>query len=196
MRETRINFFYCALAVALMHSSLHAFQPEIKLAGRKDLVLGIESRQTVLEVGVACLAAKSEDYLSEIEDLSDPFAFKDATPVVAVVKNNTDKKEPAEAEPVHYDDATVLNASAANFASKVRGSITRGDSNYLQLEGGTLLKPGTSFPVRLPQAKDQAFTLTITEITSEGYTLQIGEATKQLSFNNKSQSNSIQFSNP
>lgn len=195
MRYSRINIFLFYLAFLLLHSSLNAFEPEIKLAGRKDLVLGIESRETVLEVGAKYLAGKTDDYAAKIEDLTDPFTFEDSTAVVAVANNNR-TPEPAEPDPVIYEDEAVLKAAAASFAKKVRGSITRGASNYLQLEGGVLLKPGTSFPVRLPQAKDQTFVLTVTEITAEGYTLKIGEATKQLSFNNKSQSNSIQFSNP
>lgn len=199
MGLTRINFYYCTLAVAILHSSLSAFEPEIKLAGRKDLVLGVESRQTVLELGNDFLSDQKEVDLSKIENLTHPFVFKDDIPVAVVATDNsgnTDTEVAPEPKTVNYDDATVLAVSASSFAKKVRGSLARGESNYLQLEGGVLLKPGTSFPVRLPQAQDQVFTLTITEITSDGYTLQIGEASKQMSFNSSSQSNSIQFSNP
>ncbi|PXA02984.1 hypothetical protein DDZ13_14450 [Coraliomargarita sinensis] len=195
MKFKRIHLLHCAVAAALLQSSLYAFEPEIKLTGRKDLVLGIDSREKVLELGVTYLADKKDDYVSKIESLEEPFAFRDAAPENPVANNNRETRETVEPEKVNYDDASVLNVSAASFARKVRGSIARGDTSYLQLEGGTLLKPGTSFPVRIPQAQGQTFKLTITEITSEGYTLQIGEATKQLSFNNNSQSNSIQFSN-
>jgi len=196
MRISRINLLYGALAIALLHSALNAFEPQIKLAGRKDLVLGIDTRQTVLEVGMTHLATEKDDYMARIDDLKDPFSFKESTPVKPVVADNADPEEPPDPEALAYDDASVLDASAASFVKKVRGSLARGDTSYLQLEGGVLLKPGTSFPVRLPQAKGQTFTLTITEITSDGYTLQIGEATKQISFNGKSQPNAIQFSNP
>lgn len=195
MRFLRIKTVYFALMLALLPLSLQAFEPEIKLAGRKDLVLGTETRETVLEIGVKYLSAKTDDYAAKIEELVAPFSFEEDVPSTTVTNNNVAQKAP-EPEPVVYDDAAVLKAAAASFVKRVRGAITRGADNYLQLEGGVLLRPGTSFPVRIPQAKDQAFELTVTEITPEGYTLQIGEATQQLSFNNKSQSNSIRFSNP
>lgn len=183
-----------SLAAALLPASLLAFEPEIKLTGRKDLVLGIETRETVLEVGVKYLVTEPEAYAAKIEDLTDPFSFEQDTK--PVTRNNNEPEEAPEPEPVVYDDAAVLNASAASFAKKVRGSIARGAATFLQLEGGVLLRPGTSFPVRLPEAKGQTFELTVTEITSEGYTLQIGDATRTLRFNDTPKSNSIQLSNP
>lgn len=196
MKFPHNSLFAAALLVALMHGSLNAFESAINLAGRKDLVLRIEARETVLEVGRDVLAPKTDDFLSSLADLPDPFAFKASTPVVPVVADDTAVEEEPEPPAVVYEDAEVLALAAASFAEKVRGSIVRGDSSFLQLEGGALLKTGTSFPVRLPRAKDQTFTLTITEITSEGYTLQIGEATGQFNFNGKPNSNSIQFTNP
>ncbi|HKK17454.1 MAG TPA: hypothetical protein VJ952_02135 [Opitutales bacterium] len=197
MRHKGIGLSGCVLMIALSHSSLNAFEPEIKLAGRKDLVLGVDTRQTVLEVGVTYLANPTDDYVPAIEELADPFAFEKAAPVRPVVNNNNDTEESAEPETVTYSDAEVLELSANSFAQKVRGSIARGDTSYLQLEGGVLLRPGTSFPVRLPQAKNQTFKLTVAEISSDDYTLQIGDATKKLSFGNQPTSNnSIQFSNP
>lgn len=198
MKLLQLNPLPGILAFSLLLSSLHAFEPQIKLTGRKDLVLSSESRQLVLKIGLAYLANEKGDYLARLEELSDPFSFKDATPVAPVVAKNTVPEEAPEPVTINYDDAAVLEASSASFSQQVRGSISRGDSRFLQLEGGVLLKPGTSFPVRLPQAKGQTFTLTITEITSSGYTLQMGEATKQLNFDQKSQSNSgsIKFTNP
>lgn len=196
MKFSRINFFYGLLATALLHGSVSAFETKIKLAGRKDLVLGIENRQTVLEVGVTYLAEKPDDYLPKIEDLADPFNFKKAAPVEQLADGDGESENPEQPQAVNFDNTSVLEAAAVSFAKKVRGSIARGDARYLQLEGGILLKLGTSFPVRLPLVNEQAFMLKITEITSDGYTLQIGESTKQLSFDDKPQSNSIQFSNP
>ena len=192
MKFLQISLYFSACILILMQASLDAFEPKVKLAGRKDLVLGIESRQTVLGLAAEYLASPSDDFLPLIEGLTDPFAFKSSTPVVP------DAIDPGDTEvAANYDDADVLALSAASFAKKVRGTIIRGDSSFLQLEG-VLRKPGTSFPVSLPQEEGQTFTLTITEITSEGYTLQIGEASKQVKFNDSSQSNSgrIQFTNP
>lgn len=195
MRFLRIKIVDVGLILALLPFSLYAFEPEIKLAGRKDLVLGVETRETVLEIGAKYLSAKTDDYAAKIEDLVVPFTFEEDVSPRSASNNNVVQKAP-EPEPFVYDDAAVLKAAAASFVKKVRGAIARGSDSYLQLEGGTLLKSGTRFPVRIPRAKDQAFELTVTEITHEGYTLQIGEATQQIRFNNKSQSNSIQFSKP
>jgi len=161
-------------------------------------VLGIESRQTVLGLAAEYLTSPNADFLPVVEGLTNPFAFKSSAPVIAAEENPGDAGTAPEEVAVSYNDAEVLALSAASFAQKVRGTIIRGESSYLQLQGGVLLKPGTSFPVRLPQAKEQAFMLTITEITPQGYTLQIGEANTQLKFNDNSLSDSsrIQFTKP
>lgn len=184
-----------ALTFTMLQCSLHAFEPQIKLTGRKDLVLSVESRETVLKVGLTYLARDTEDFVPEVEELKDPFTFETPEPVVPVVQDNSEEVAP-EPEKVEYDDATVLAAAAASFSKQVRGSLSRGDSSFLQLDGGTLLKPGATFQVRLPKA--DAFTVTVSEINSQGYTLQVGEATKTLSFESSPQSgsNSVQFTNP
>lgn len=198
MKFLQLSSYFCASILILMQASLMAFEPKVELAGRKDLVLGIESRQTVLALAAQYLASPDDDFLLRIEDLTDPFVFKSASPVVVVEKDTGDNEAGSGEVFVHYEDADVLALSVASFGQKVRGTIIRGDSSYLQLEGGVLLKPGSSFPVRLPRAKEQVFTLTITEITPVGYTLQIGEASQQLRFDGNSPSNSgrIQFTNP
>lgn len=199
MKLTQTTLSAIGLIFLLMHGSLDAFESKLKLSGKKGLVIGIENREAVLELGETYLSAPEENFLPLIESLEDPFVFKSSTPSVVPEQNEeeTPERQIPEAKSTHYEDAEVLALSAASFAKKVRGTITRGDVTFLQLEGGALLQPGTSFPVRLPQAKDQNFMLSITEIDSDGYTLQIGGATKQFKFNNKAQSDSgIQFTNP
>lgn len=199
MKLTQTALSAIGLIFLLMPGSLDAFESKLKLSGKKDLVIGIESRKAVLELGETYLTSPEGDFLPLIESLEDPFVFKSSTPSVVPeqIEEGTPERQIHKAKSTHYEDVEVLALSAASFAKKVRGTITRGDVTFLQLEGGTLLKPGTSFPVRLPQAKDQNFMLSITEIDSDGYTLQIGGATEQFKFNNKTQSNSgIQFTNP
>lgn len=182
-------------AMALLTISLNALNSKINLAGRKDVVMQVEKRETVLDVGEAILSNQNQETLPDFGGLPDPFTFEVAPPPESEENAKTEKKA-AEPEPVVYEDAEVLALSAASFAKKVRGSIVRGDSSFLQLEGGALLKPGTSFPVRLPQARDQVFTLTVSEITSEGYTLQVGEVSQQFNFNSRARPDSIKFTNP
>ncbi|MGB0743341.1 MAG: hypothetical protein ACPGSB_02340 [Opitutales bacterium] len=179
-----------------MSTGLQGFEPEIKLTGPKGLVLSADKRQTVLKLGNKYLNEKPDDFLQQIDEVKDPFGFKEASPVEPAATGNAVAEEP---DPVIiYDDAAVLEASAANFSKQVRGSIVRGDASFLQLEGGVLLRPGTSFPVRLPQAQGQTFTMTLVEISSNGYSLRIGEATKRLTFDvlSSSSSSSPQLSNP
>ncbi len=195
MKFSYFGIYIGALLFALPSTSLHAFEPTINLAGRRDLVLSVENRQTVLEVGSAFLAPRGRETLALIDGLKDPFSFQ-ARKQLAPFAPDQEEAEEATPERIQYEDAEVLRLSAASFAKRVRGSIIRGDTTFLQLEGGVLLRPGTSFPVRLPEAADQSFTLTISEITPQGYTLQLGEATKQVKFNNRSQSHSIRFTQP
>lgn len=183
MKNLNNNRFFNTLWYFILPVSLLAFEPQIKLAGRKDLVLGIETRQTVLDLAAAYLAAPADDILPVIENLIDPFAFKTATPVLPVLIQPDQAEVVDEAPLPDYEDAEVLERAAANFAPKVRGAIMLGDAMYLQLQGGVLLKRGTSFPVRLPQARQQLFTLTLAEITLAGYVLQVGDASKRMTLN-------------
>jgi hypothetical protein len=82
---------------------------------------------------------------------------------------------------INYNDASVLSAVATNFSKQVRGTLARGATSYLQLNGGSMIKPGTTFPVSIPQAKGQTFKVTISEITSNSYTMKLGDAEQTVS---------------
>ncbi|MGB1126904.1 MAG: hypothetical protein ACPG3X_00865 [Opitutales bacterium] len=183
--------------MVLLNTVAFSFEPRIKLSGRKDLVLSHEIRRTILEIGDLHLAEKGDAFLGEAGDLSSPFTFSARTESVLPVAEveQEDNQEPA--VPIHYKDSSVLAAVASSFSKKVRGSIARGAIRYLQLDGGTLLKPGASFPVRIPLAKQSSFTLTVSEINAEGYTLKLGTAMKQMSYDNTSppSPSSIKFLN-
>lgn len=199
MKFSQSGLSVLGLIFVLVPGPLNAFESQLKLAGRKDLVIGIENRQTVLDLAEAYLSPPQGEFLPVIASLEDPFIFKSSTPPVVPVKKDQGSagKNITEPTSIQYKDAEVLALSAASFTKKVRGTITRGETSFLQLEGGTLLKPGTSFPVRLPHAKDQNFMLSIAEVSSDGYTLQVGEATEEFKFINKNQSSSaIQLTNP
>lgn len=166
-----------ALLIVLTGAQPLLAESQIKLTGRKDLVLSVDSRQTVLEVARRHLSEKSGAFLSQVQQVETPYAFEQ--PVVAVERTNiaTEAPEPAA---VNYDDASVLQAVAQNFAQQVRGTLARGSTSYLQLQGGSMIKPGTSFPATIPQARGKKFTVTITEITANGYSLRLGEATQTI----------------
>jgi hypothetical protein len=155
--------------------ALNAVETQIKLSGRKNIVLTPESRATVIDVAQNILRPQSDAFISQIEAVETPFSFEQP----ASPSDDAPVEAPEEVV-INYDDASVLRAVAANFSKQVRGTLARGDTRFLQLRGGSMLRPGTSFPVTIPQAQGQTFTITITEISDDGYTLQIGEATQTI----------------
>lgn len=199
MKINRIKLFASlSLMAVLCSSAAYSMESSIKLTGRKDLVLSIEVRQQVLEVGRGFISNGSSVEMPQAEDLRDPFSFEvEKKPVVTQAEDGMGEKE-AEGLPKNYADASVLDIASASLAKKVRGFITRGETSYLQLEGGTLLKLGTSFPVRLPEAEDRSYTLTVTDISSDGYELQIGDVRKRVSYDQGAElkAGSIQLNKP
>jgi hypothetical protein len=112
--------------------------------------------------------------------LQDPFTLEDETAVKA------QKVVSAVQSSVVYDDASVLKAIAQSFTKQIRGTLARGDSQYLQLQGGGLLKAGVSFPARIPQIQDQVFNVTLTEVSSDAYTLKLRDETLVISLSGAS----------
>jgi hypothetical protein len=150
-------------------------EPQIKLAGRKDAVISAESRQTVLNVARLHLSEETSAFAETIKDADSPFVFEQ---VDDSVLNAKAAEEPTV---INYDDASVLRVVSRNFSTQVRGILTRGSTSFLQLRGGSMLKPGTSFPVEIPQAQGQTFTVTVIATNPGGYTLKLGEATQEIS---------------
>jgi hypothetical protein len=175
-----------ALLWALFQSVACALQETIKLSGSKETVVNRESRKTVLEVGNSFFEEKDDAFVAHVAELTNPYGFPESEVDVEAAPVPGKKAEAPEARPVvTYDDASVLEVVAMRFARQVRGSIARGETSFLQIDGGSLLKPGTSFPVKIPQAEDQSFILKISEISPDGYTLQIGGATKAMTYENQ-----------
>ncbi len=158
-----------ALLVALCLNAA----PEIQLTGRKDLVLSEQSRVTVLDVARLHLSEKDGEFLVGLEETPSPYSFE--LPPGEIDRTGAGDGELVQ-KTITYDDASVLRVVAKSFSAQVRGTLARGDTSFLQLKGGSLIKPGTSFPATVPQAQGQTFTITITEINSNGYTLKLGEA--------------------
>lgn len=153
-------------------------EPKINLSGRKDSVLKMETRQIVLEVAQQHLGEKGDEYLHQVAEVKSPYGFEGD---VGTVSKDSKVEEKKEEVLISYDDASVLKVIARNLASQVRGTLTRGTTSFLQLKGGSMIKPGTSFPVTIPEAQDQTFTVTVIDVTSSQYTLQLGEATLEVS---------------
>lgn len=165
--------FVSSIALVLMTIPAVSFADvsEIKLSGKKDFVLSNQVRVQVLALSENLLADPGADFVENLADLDSPFVFEQVEAVVAEVEVE------AEEEPViNYDDASILRVVAENFSRQVSGTLGRGRTTYLQLDGGALIRPGASFPVSIPQAQDRTFTVTVSEITGNSYTLNLGAA--------------------
>ena len=104
--------------------------------------------------------------------MNDPYSTGAELPVAEVSESGV----------IVYDDASVLELIQGNFASQVRGTLAKGNVYYLQLNGGGMLEEGVSFPARIPQVEGQSFTITILEITKDGYVLKMNDVIKQVNF--------------
>ncbi|NBB79347.1 MAG: hypothetical protein GVY36_07875 [Verrucomicrobia bacterium] len=155
-----LSFFFGALSV---------FGSEINLRGKKELVIEKEVRGQVLELSENLLMDHEDGFVEEIAGMDSPFLFDQSEAPMA-------EAEAVEtvAPVINYDDGSVLRVVADNFSQQVSGTLVRGNTSFLQLKGGSLLRPGTSFPVSIPQAQDRSYTVTVTEITANSYTLRLG----------------------
>ena len=153
---------------------------EIKLSGRKDRVLSYQMREIVLDVAEIYLNQGDEDFVVSTEGIKNPYVFKEAV-TAAAAPSAVASTEPdaVVVAPVVYDDASSLKVIGANFAKQMRGTLARGSTHYLQLQGGGMLKSGTSFPVT---SRGQSYTLTISDVNSRGYTLKVGDASLTVPF--------------
>lgn len=166
---------------ALLCLQAQGVEPPFKLSGPKSLVLPVETREIALEVARQYFSDKPDLFIEEAEGVESPYAFEQAVETAPVAETPEEEEEVA----VSYDEASVLRVVALNFAKQVGGALSRGSTSYLQLQGGSLVKPGASFPVTIPQAKGQVFTVTVSEITPDSYTLQLGDATQEMTIDGK-----------
>ena len=171
---------YIGLLTATLLSALVA-SAEIDLGGSKDKVISFGKRAAVLEAGAKYLeGASADDFAESIEGLQNPFVFEQPVEEVLqeIVETGEAPKVKAPEPIVVYDDAAVLDVIAKSLAGKIRGTMGMSDTYYLQLEKGGLMKAGASFPARIPETKDQAYTVTLTEVGPDDFTLRLREVEK------------------
>lgn len=154
-------------------------QPEIKLNAGKDRVLPTKLRTSILEVAEVSLNRSDEMFIAVLENVKNPY------PVENTTSETAESVMPEEILEV-YDDASVLDLIRMNFAPKIRGTLAKGNVYYLQLNGGGMLKEGTSFPVEIPQIKGESFTVTVLEITPDGYILKMNDVIREVTFEQSS----------
>lgn len=150
-------------------------QPEIKLDQAKDRVIPAKLRIAILEVAEKSLNRSDDAFVAVMEKVKSPYLTKNEE------KSALPNMAPQETLVV-YDDASILKSIRANFAPQVRGTLSKGDTNYLQLRGGGLLEEGNSFPVKIPQVEDRSFTVKVLEITRNGYMLKMNDVVQEVTF--------------
>ena len=163
-----------AVHVCLGDTSINN-QPEIRFIGGNDRVLPSKFRTSVLEAADVFLNRSDEAFLTVIEQVVTPYAMDEETADI-------EGESTINASTVVYDDATILDVIQINFSKQIRGTLSRGETYYMQLNGGGMLKVGDSFPAEIPQIKGQSFTVTILEITSQGYTLKLNDVIQGVLF--------------
>jgi len=178
---------------SLLLASASSAKSPIRLGGSKSLVIPADTREEVVQAGRTHLARENPEFAAMAEDLENPFAFEQAEEVLPrpQVAEGPDETPVEEPEPViDYDDATVLKAVSISLRRQVRGTLARGDSRYMQLQGGSLMKEGTTFPARLPQLEGQTFAVVVSEIGDDGFRIKLNEASLYVPYTNESLSQS------
>ena len=150
--------FLLLFAELFLGAYAFAATPEIKLSGRKDRVLTYQMRERVLAVAETHLNQADGGFGVTIEALDNPYAFKE---VVEFIPRVIEKKPVIIDASVVYDDASILEVIGLNLAKQVSGTLARGATYYLQLQGGGTLKSGASFPAKIPQIPGRSFTVTL-----------------------------------
>ncbi len=136
------------------------------------MIINPEARETVLDVGRKQLVMEKERPALTAGAL--PSLFTDKKPEKQTTAPTTTVLD--------YDDASILQAVAPLFAGQVRGSMSNGGVTFLQLQGGSLMRPGSRFPARLPQLKGQTFEIEIESISTEAYELRLGQARVRMTY--------------
>ena len=149
-------------------------QPEIQLPKAQDSVIPGKLRTSIIEAAELSLNRSDETFFAIIEKVENPYPANKRNPSV--------RKHTPEESFVVYDDASVLELIQLNFSPQVMGTLAKGETNYLQLNGGGLLEEGDSFPVQIPQIEGKTFIVNVLKITTRGYTLQMNDVVQEVTF--------------
>lgn len=161
------------------------FAQKIELPVRKDAVIAMNLRATILTVGEGYLdeehQAEREAFVERISPIQNPFT-KENELIVKTKAQSNEVSTPAVVKVV-YDDSEILKVVSQSFTKQVRGVLSRGAIQYLQLQGGSLLKSGNTFPARIPQAEGQGtYTITLSDVSEDGYTLSLNDSSLSIIF--------------
>ncbi|MFT4900827.1 MAG: hypothetical protein ACI81V_000094 [Lentimonas sp.] len=156
---------------------------KINLSSPKGTVLADPQREVVITMARYYLGDRDPEFLTGLKGSNNPFLFVQPVEVAQATSTEQPKVVAEVRASVVYDDASVLQAVLASFSKQVRGMITRGSQNYIQLDSGRLIEAGATFPARIPDADNQTFTVVVDSIDAAKYRLRIGDSTATHYFN-------------
>lgn len=191
----KLTFYSLLIMPLVLLSGQLSAELTISIPSSKTQVIDVSNRQVVMEVATQYMDRSDAESLEiafaeAIDPIQNPFTLENELEIV----ENRVKKKVAPVQVV-YDDVSILKAIAASLSKQVRGSLSRGDSQYLQLQGGSLLKEGSVIPARIPEIPGQTFNVTVSKVTSDGYTLSINESSFEVLLGKTAAGNSaVRFS--
>lgn len=148
----------------------------------------IASRLEVLAEARALLNNQEVEIEGLIADLKNPFV-REATQAPPPVV--TDSGEPAPPEARRLPDAVALEAIANKFMPT--GSLVMGNRQVLLLDNGRSMPLGTRFRATISEF---VYEVELSEVTSDGYTLRLNEATLTRSFMSKAERDQATLDRP
>lgn len=136
----------------------------------QDRVVPHSKRLSLLNSAEDLVDVTNPELFEKLEEARYPFEFEPEKVVVVdnkpvVVKDNTPPPQPKVVTPEE-----VLN----EFASRLRptGMLLKGDKGILILSAGSQLVEGNTYRVNY---QDKPFDIVVTKVTSDSYTLTIGD---------------------
>lgn len=184
--QTKIKTYaLCGLGVCMAASALCG-ATKLHLGGRKDKVIKPDMRDGVLAAADRFLSKHDDgEFDTLLADLQNPYTFeKKREEVEEAPEETVAKLEPVKPKvKIVYDQGAVLKLIAKSFAKQIRGTMGMGDTYFIQYgKKRSLMKAGTQFPVRVPEAREEPFIVTLAEVTNESFSLQIEDTVQSFPY--------------
>ncbi len=181
--KTFIAFGLCVCVLAGAAGAAGA-ATKINLGGRKDKVIHPDIRGDVLAVADLYLSKHDDGEFDELlVELQNPYTFEKKRDEEEEPEEVVEKVEPVKPKVrVVYDQGAVLKLVAKSFAKQIRGTMGMGDTYYIQLQKGGLMKAGTQFPARVPEARKEPFMITLAEVDDDSFSLQLDDVVRSFPF--------------
>ena len=139
-------------------------------------VISLESKREQLIEGMHATLGNADQKPGDYSDVQSPFVPRKQAVKETINRFNdlpTEIAKTAERLP----DAVALKIVGERFAPI--GSLVLGNRGILQLANGEYIEAGEAFPARI---QGNVYEIKVIEVTSQGYTLRLGEASIRKNF--------------